>query len=128
MTEQMVPAYNWNDIPERELRRGLTQKVFRGNDVLIGYNSLHPGMQASPHSHIYEQIFMLLQGRVKLHVGDQVHDLKAGAVVRIPPNMEHWAEAPADADGVAINMDIWTPLRPDYGKYTDYQTDTFNES
>lgn len=122
-----VPLYNWNDIPEREVRRGINQKVFRGNNVLVGYNSLYPGMQPSPHSHVYEQIFMLLKGRVKLHVGDDVYDCKEGTVIRIPPNVEHWAEAPDEKDGVAINMDVWTPLRPDYGQFTAYQTDSFDE-
>ena len=121
-----VPVYNWQDIPERNLRRGLSQKVFRGNNVLVGYNTLNPGMQSSPHSHVYEQIFMLLKGRVRLHVGDEVHQMEEGSVIRIPPNVEHWAEAPDEADGPAINMDIWTPLRPDYSEFTAYQTDTFN--
>jgi hypothetical protein len=39
------------------------------------------------------------------------------------PNVVHWAEPPAPEDGVAINMDIWTPYRPDFGAFTAYQTD-----
>jgi quercetin dioxygenase-like cupin family protein len=122
-----VPQYNWDSIPEREMRRGVVQKVFRGDDVLIGQTTLYPGMQSAPHSHSYEQIFMILKGRVTLHVGDQVFDCPAGTVIRIPPNVEHWAEAPSDADGPALNMDVWTPLRPDYAKHTEYQTDTFTK-
>ncbi len=122
-----VPQYNWNDIPEREMRRGVEQKVFRGDDVLIGQTTLHPGMQSAPHSHSYEQIFMILKGRVTLHVGAQVFDCPAGTVIRIPPNVEHWAEAPTEADGPALNMDIWTPLRPDYATHSAYQTDTFSK-
>lgn len=124
---ETVPHYNWKDIPERELRQGLTQRVFRGNGVLVGYNLLHPGLVSKPHSHEYEQIFQLLKGRVKLHVGDQVIECTEGTIVRIPPNVEHWAEPPAPEDGVALNMDIWTPIRPDYAEYTSYQTDTFDD-
>jgi quercetin dioxygenase-like cupin family protein len=121
-----VPQYNWRDIPERELRKGLTQRVFRGDNVVVGYNTLHSGMKTMPHSHVYEQIFMLLRGRVRLHVADQVFDLVEGSVVRIPPNVEHWAEGPEAGQEPAINMDIWTPLRPDYAAYTSYQTDVFS--
>ena len=111
MSEQAaatVPDYNWKTIPVRESRKGIMQRVFRGNDVLIGYSELHPHMDPSPHSHPYEQIFMIVQGRVKLHVGEQVIQCTPGSVVRIPPNVVHWAEPPSPEDGVAINMDIWT--------------------
>ena len=122
-----VPDYNWKDIPVRESRKGIMQRVFRGNDVLIGYSELHPHMDPSPHSHPYEQIFMIVKGRVRLHVGDQVIACTEGSVVRIPPDVVHWAEPPAPEDGVAINMDIWTPYRPDFGQFTAYQTDAFDE-
>ena len=121
-----VPAYNWKSIPSRELRRGIVQRVFRGNEVAIGYNLLHPGMDTNPHSHDFEQIFLLLEGRVKLHVGDEVHDCEAGTVVRIPPHTMHWAEPPAPEDGVAVNMDIFAPIREDYYELTEYQTDEFD--
>lgn len=121
-----VPMYNWNEIPSRELRRGLIQRIFRGNQVAIGYNLLHPGMTTSPHSHDFEQLFLLLQGRVKLHVGEQVFDCGAGTVIRIPPHTTHWAESPRPEDGVAVNMDVFSPIRPDYYELTKYQTDRFD--
>ena len=46
-----VPDYNWKTIPVRESRKGIMQRVFRGNDVLVGYSELHPHMDPSPHSH-----------------------------------------------------------------------------
>ena len=123
-----VPDYNWKTIPVRESRKGIMQRVFRGDDVLIGYSELHPHMDPSPHSHPYEQIFMIVKGRVKLHVGEQVIPCVEGSVVRIPPNVVHWAEPPSPEDGVAINMDIWTPYRPDFGQFTAYQTDEFSRN
>jgi quercetin dioxygenase-like cupin family protein len=121
------PVYNLNDIPSREMRRGIIQRVFRGDQVAIGYNQLHPGMATNPHSHDFEQIFILLEGRVKLHVGDDVHQCEAGSIVRIPPHTEHWAEPPLPEDGVALNMDIFSPIREDYYALTDYQTDKFGQ-
>ncbi len=129
MTElSLIPGYNWQQIPVRESRKGIMQRVFRGDNVLIGYSELHPHMDPSPHSHPYEQIFMIIKGRVMLHVGEQVIECKAGAVVRIPPDVVHWAEPPSVEDGIAINMDIWTPYRPDFGKFTAYQTDHFSSN
>jgi len=127
-SEAPIPGYNWKSIPVRESRKGIMQRVFRGNDVLIGYSELHPHMDPSPHSHPYEQIFMLMKGRVKLHVADEVIVCTEGSVVRIPPDVIHWAEPPSAEDGVAINMDIWTPYRPDFGAFTAYQTDVFGSA
>lgn len=125
--ESQVPVYNWNDIPSRELRRGIIQRVFRGNQVVIGYNLLHPGMATNPHSHDFEQLFLLLSGRVKLHIGEQVFDCGPGTIVRIPPHTMHWAESPRPEDGIAVNMDIFSPIREDYYELTAYQTDKFDK-
>jgi mannose-6-phosphate isomerase-like protein (cupin superfamily) len=126
MPKGAVPVYNWwRDIPARESRKGIIQRDFRGSDLLIGCSELHPHMDGNPHSHEYEQIFMILEGRVRLHVGDDVQVVEEGGVVRIPPHVEHWSEPPTPEDGVAINLDIWTPYRPDFGAFTAYQTDDF---
>lgn len=117
----------WKSIPARESRKGIIQRVFRGKDFLIGCSELHPHMSALPHSHVYEQIFMILKGRVKLHVGEQTVEMTEGSLIRIPPDVVHWSEPPEPEDGVAINMDIWTPYRPDFGAFTAYQQDDFDD-
>jgi mannose-6-phosphate isomerase-like protein (cupin superfamily) len=96
--------------------------------VAVSYAELHPDLKAGPHSHSWEQIFILLKGRVKLHVDDQVFEMEAGSVVMIPPNAVHYSEPPRPEDGVALNLDIFIPLRPDFLELTRYQTDDFGTS
>lgn len=123
-----VPLYNLDDIPVLNPRVGIVQRVFRGSGVCVSFAELHPNMKASPHSHPWEQFFILLEGRVTLHVGDQVFDMKKGSFVRIPPNVVHYSEPPKPEDGVALNLDIFSPLRPDYFELTKFQTDDFGTS
>ena len=123
-----VPLYNLDEIPGLNPRVGIVQRVFRGSSVCVSYAELHPDLEPTPHSHPWEQIFMLLKGRVKLHVGDQVFDMRDGSFVRIPPNVIHYSEPPSPEDGVAINLDIFSPLRPDFYPLTEYQTDDFGTS
>ena len=80
-------------------------------------------MTTKPHKHVYEQIFMILEGRVTLHIEEQEIDCPAGTIVHIPPNALHWADGPKE--GVAVNR---RPVadREDYGEYTKYQTDDFD--
>jgi quercetin dioxygenase-like cupin family protein len=123
-----IPQYNLKDLPELNPRTGIVQKVFRGTGVGVSYAELHPTMKAGPHSHPWEQIFILLKGRVTLHVDDQVFQMEAGSVVRIRRNAVHYSDPPRPEDGVALNLDIFTPLRPDFLPLTQYQTDDFGTS
>ena len=36
-----VPDYHRKDTPVRESREGIMPRVFRGDDVLVGYSELH---------------------------------------------------------------------------------------
>jgi hypothetical protein len=128
MTDRPVPLYNLDEIPTLYPRQGVVQRVFRGSGVCVSFSELHPDMEPTPHSHPWEQIFMILKGRVKLHVGDQVFDMRDRSFVRIPPNVVHYSEPPRPEDGVALNLDIFSPLRPDYFELTAYQTDDFGTS
>ena len=121
-----VPQYNWDTIPEREVRPGLKQKIFRGDNVVIGRTEVHPGADTREHSHDCEQLFMLLEGHVTLELEGQVFDCGPGTVIRIPPNAVHWAKPPKPEDGPALNLDIWYPLRWDYAQFARYQTDVFS--
>jgi mannose-6-phosphate isomerase-like protein (cupin superfamily) len=128
MSDTKVPLYNLDEIPVLNPRDGVVQRVFRGSGVCVSFAELHPDMKPSPHSHPWEQIFMLLRGKVKLHVGDQVFDMRDGSFVRIPPNVVHYSEPPLPEDGMALNLDIFSPLRPDFFALTAYQTDDFGTS
>ena len=114
-------AYRWEDVPAQEVRPGVTQRGFRGDNALVTYNTLAPGMEPKPHSHPFDQLFMIIQGRVKLHVGDEVVECGPGSVVQIPRDVLHWAEAPAPEDGIAINIDVFAPVREDYLHMVAYQ-------
>ncbi|MCR9220975.1 MAG: cupin domain-containing protein [Alphaproteobacteria bacterium] len=124
-TDDRVPVYNWADIPAVAYG-DIPVRGFRGDGVGVAYSELHPGAEMKPpHSHDFEQIFMILQGRVRLHLAEEVHECGPGTVVRIPPGVEHWVEAPRPEDGVAINLDIFAPVREDFAGLTAYQTDRF---
>lgn len=120
-----VPLYNLDEIPVLHPREGIVQRVFRDSSTCVSFAELHPHLKPGPHSHPWEQIFMILEGRVKFHVGDQVFDMKEDSFVRVPPNVVHYSEPPRPEDGVALNLDIFSPLRPDYFELTKFQTDDF---
>ena len=120
-----IPVYNWDDIPSRELKPGIFQRGFRSDGVMVTYNYLEPGCKGSAHSHPFDQIFMVIKGRVTLHVEEQTIECVPGTIVRIPAHYVHYVDPPSAADGTAITVDISGPARKDYLNIVSYQTDDF---
>ena len=115
--------HNWNDLVREHVREGVERVGFRGDDVMCVLNWLRPGMEVRPHHHPFEQLILILQGRVRFQVGGESVDAGPGSMMRIPPNVVHYAEPIGDE--VAINLDIFAPLRDDYRHLVDYQRAEF---
>ena len=118
MTEKVM-LYNWDEIESEVVRPGVSRKGFRGDDVMLVMNTLEEGMELNPHSHPFEQVVYIVQGCVNFHIGDEVYNARAGSVIRIPPDIEHYAE-PVGEEPV-LNLDVFAPLREDYMHLVDYQ-------
>jgi quercetin dioxygenase-like cupin family protein len=112
-------AFNWAELPKELVRRGVERAGFRGDNVICVLNWLTPGMEVRPHSHPFEQLVLILQGQVRIHVGDSHVDLGPQGILRIPPNEVHYAEPLGDE--VVLNLDIFSPIREDYLHLVDYQ-------
>jgi quercetin dioxygenase-like cupin family protein len=118
-TPQQAHAYRWDDLPKESVRAGVTRAGFRGEDVLLVMNWLQPGMQTNPHSHPFEQIVYIVNGRMRFVIGGQTLEVGAGSVVRVPPNVEHYGE-PIGEEPV-LNLDVFAPFRQDYRHLVEYQ-------
>jgi quercetin dioxygenase-like cupin family protein len=111
--------YNLFELPRETVRRGVERAGFEGENVMAVMNWLTPGMDLSPHSHTFEQVALILQGRVRFHVGDDVFEAGPGGAIRIPAGVMHYAEPIGDE--VALNLDIFAPARADYAHLVEYQ-------
>lgn len=119
--EDRIPTvYNLEDIPGFDIRTGVTQQVFRGLDLLVGFTTIEPEMEAKPHSHPWEQITIIFEGQCDFTVGDETFAVEEKDVFFIPPDVEHYAEP--NSEEPCINLDLWA-LREDYLPRTDYQTE-----
>lgn len=103
---------NLFEMPRETVRRGVERAGFRGDNFISVMNWLTPGMDLAPHMHDFEQVAIILQGRVKFHVGDEVFEAGPGGAIRIPAGVMHYAEPVGDE--IALNLDIFSPMRADY--------------
>jgi quercetin dioxygenase-like cupin family protein len=114
-----VKSYNWNELPRESPRYGIERVGFRGDNAMVVMNWLSPGLTPNPHSHPFEQLVLILRGRVRFHVGDDVVECGPGSMVRVPPDVMHWAEPVGDE--VCLNLDVFSPVRDDYRHLVAYQ-------
>lgn len=117
--------YHWDELPKEAVRPGVVRSGFRGDDVLLVMNWLQPGMETRPHSHPFEQVVYIVQGRIRFHVGDEVFEAGPGNLIRIPPDVEHYGEPIGDEP--VLNLDVFSPIREDYRHLVDYQEADFQD-
>lgn len=118
--------HNWDDLPRETVRKGVERVAFRGDNTLCVMNWLTPGMDVFPHSHTFEQLVIIVQGRVRFHLGDDVVEGGPGSMIRIPPHVVHYAEP--IGDDVVMNLDVFSPIRDDYRHLIEYQAGEFADA
>ncbi len=119
----MTQMFDWNKLPREFVREGIERCGFRGENVIMVMNWVMPKIQVRPHQHDFEQIAICIQGRMNYHVGDEVFEMTPGCMVRVPPNTMHYVEPIGDE--VALNLDVFAPIRDDYKHLVEYQAAEF---
>ncbi len=61
------------------------------------------------HAHPHEQTGYLVRGRIRLRIGDQVHDVEPGDSWCIPGGVEHGADILEDS----VAVEVFSPVRED---------------
>ena len=69
---QKVRLYNWDSLEKEFVRDGVERAGFSGDNLLMVMNWLEPGMETNPHSHPFEQVMYIVQGTLRVHLGDEV--------------------------------------------------------
>lgn len=115
--------YNWNTLPRETVRKGVERVGFRGESTLLVMNFVQPRLDVRPHSHTFEQIVVCVRGRMNYHVGDEVFEMEAGSMLRVPAGVIHFAEVVGD--GEALNLDVFSAIRSDYEHLVEHQRAEF---
>lgn len=124
--ESAIPAvYNMLEVEPYREATGFAQRIFRGLDLMVGVNEMGPEKEdAEPHSHPWEQVNMLLEGRIDFIVGDERIALEPYDIVEIPPGVEHTSRT---VPGESAKLLAFWPLRDDILESTAYQEEFATE-
>lgn len=105
-----MQAYTWDKIASEQLDARVARRMIVGEKEMLVRWEFQPGALAARHSHPHEQVVFMVQGKLRLAVGDEEKVLGAHDIVVIPPNVPHEAEA---LDYTVV-IDIFSPPREDF--------------
>jgi quercetin dioxygenase-like cupin family protein len=105
--------YSWNELPKETLKPDLARRLISTERMMLAQVYLDAGCVVPTHSHENEQLTYILEGCLRLWIGEdesEVYDLRAGDVLYIPPHVPHRAEALEDT----LDVDVFSPPRADW--------------
>ncbi len=102
--------YKWDAITEEQLNALTSRKAIHTEQMTIARLRLRKGSIVPMHHHSNEQVTMLESGVLRFEVAGEEVVLRAGDVLRIPPDAPHMVETLEDS----MALDLFTPRREDW--------------
>ncbi len=115
--------YSWSTVPLERLNPQFSRRIITGQQLMVAQVYLKAGFVVPKHHHVNEQVTYILEGALRLWVGDKVDSqidadgvlLRSGEVLVIPSNVPHRAIALEDT----LDLDVFAPPREDWLTGTD---------
>ncbi len=96
-----------------------------GESCQLLWAKFEPGGTYELHSHPHEQISVMVSGRMRLTVGDEVRDIGPGDMWYAPANVQHGGEILGDEPVVFI--DVYAPPSTSMAKWIEENRQTNGE-
>src|SRR5439155_21942168 len=112
-----MKALSWDTVPVEPVTSEISRQVVTGQNEMIARVLLKKGAVVPTHSHVSEQITYILEGALRLWIGEPEQEvtLEPGRFVVIPPHVPHRADALEDT----VDVDVFSPIRQDWLDGTD---------
>ena len=82
-----------------------------GERMMVSLVEFQPHARVEPHSHVHEQMGLLLEGELEFTIAGQTRRLMPGQMWRIPGGVVHSAMA---GERPVRAIDVFCPIREDY--------------
>ncbi len=80
------------EIPSTVIFEGVYAKELFGEGKTAAYIELDPNVKVPLHKHEYAQAGVVLEGEIKIRIGEELKKVRRGDLYFIPPNILHGAE------------------------------------
>ena len=102
---------NWTDIPVEHPAEGIQRQMVVGERMMIVRFRFVPFLVTPEHTHMHEQMSLVVSGRVRFFVEGEERIASPGDVLHFPPNCLHGATM---MDEEVVLIDIFSPIREDF--------------
>ena len=102
---------NWTDIPVEHPAEGIERQMVVGERIMIVRFRFVPFLVTPEHTHMHEQMSLVVSGRVRFFVEGEERIASPGDVLQFPPNCLHGATM---MDEEVVLIDIFSPIREDF--------------
>jgi quercetin dioxygenase-like cupin family protein len=109
----------------RPISNGMRMWSVALEKTMFTYFEIDPESHFELHSHVNEQITMVLEGELFFKFSDRLVCVKRGEVIAIPSNIPHEAYTQVSH---AIAVDAWSPVRDKFKQVTKVSNALENES
>lgn len=107
-----MTLHQFHQMKKEQLTETIARRFVHGERAMLAQLWLSKGAVVPTHTHEAEQISYVVDGALRLWLGDEEKqfDVRAGEVLVIPSNVPHRAEALEDT----YDIDIFGPPRHDW--------------
>ena len=91
-----MPFFKLDEMPEPVVAPGYSTAygpTITGKELEIGYYTEPKGTGAQPHRHPSEQIILVLAGRLRMRIDDDIREMGPGEAALILGNQDHEQQA-----------------------------------
>jgi quercetin dioxygenase-like cupin family protein len=100
-----------NEGQKRQLLDGVYLKTLvHGEKTLMGEFSLAIGAEIPSHAHPHEQTGIIISGKLRFKIGDELFEAQTGDSWCIPGGVEHAVEVLENS----VVLEVFSPVREDY--------------
>lgn len=100
-----------HSIPRKRIWEGVVARFVEGEQLTVAVVELEPSGLVPEHQHANEQAGVVLEGSVRMTVGEESAELGPGGTYRIPSEVPHTLTAGPEG---AVVVDIFAPRREDW--------------
>ncbi len=94
--------------PVLMLAPGITSRPLVGTNLLASFVRYEPNSEAPLHSHVEEQVFVVLEGEIELEMNGERRLMRVGDTALIPAWVAHSARS---LSAKAYQIDVFSPPR-----------------
>ena len=109
--KELTLFYKVNESGYRQVSPGIRLKTLvYGEKTLLSEFRMEANSLLPKHSHLHEQTGYLVEGKIKLTIGQQTFEVRPGDSWCIPGNTDHSAEILENS----LAIEVFSPVREDY--------------